>query len=210
MAAEENRLAHFRRLVESLAPAGKDGKPVLREGYRAVADASGVTYDYIYQLYNEKSGKKGLGASALKKISAAFGEGKPDNWMDLPLDDAEAAGSAVRTEHELGQLSPQLRQLLIDLDDIPESKRSRLIDHIHQVAEEAREAAEHHESKKKTTAAALKKGAGKSSATVSYGDGNTRQRPLPWATGIDPFTATPDEREGAWYRQLEKAGKDRE
>lgn len=85
MAAEENRMAHFRRLVEENSLPGKDGLPDLSSGYRKVADVADLTYDYVYQLYAGKSNKKTIGAKSLKKISEAFADGRPADWMDQPL-----------------------------------------------------------------------------------------------------------------------------
>lgn len=95
MAAEDNRMAHFKRLVEENSPVKADGSLDLKKGYQHVADLAEVKYDYVYQLYNGKSGKKGIGPTLLKKLSAAFGEGKPENWMDLPVDDSDQSGVAV-------------------------------------------------------------------------------------------------------------------
>lgn len=102
-------------------------------------------------------------------------------------------------------MDERIRRLLEDLDDIPPSRRNALLDHIHQVAEEAREAAAHHAGKQKVAAA--RSSSRRSVASVTYGDGNPRQRKLPIKTVTDPFTAEPTERESALYRRIERAPK---
>lgn len=104
-------------------------------------------------------------------------------------------------------LTPRIQQLLRDLDDLAPSKASKLIDQIHQEAEEAREAARHQEAKRGKVAA-LRTTITKASATVSWGDGNERQTSLPLTTVKDPFTAAPGERESALYSRIERVPKD--
>ena len=79
MAAEENRIANLKALVDRLA-AESDGK--LRLGYRAVATATGLREEYIYQLY--KGIKKSMGPDAAKAIARAYADGRPPGWFDLP------------------------------------------------------------------------------------------------------------------------------
>lgn len=57
-----------------------------RRGIRAVADATGLSEEYVYQLAEKKQNSKGIarevGKSAAKKISDAFANGRPDGWFD--------------------------------------------------------------------------------------------------------------------------------
>lgn len=99
------------------------------------------------------------------------------------------------------ELAPEYRQLLQDLEDLAPARRSKIIDQVHQAAEEAREAAAHFASREKANAYARHPKA-RSATTVGYGDGNRRQQALPLTTVDDPFTAQPDERESALYSQL--------
>lgn len=87
MAAEENRIANLKALVDRLA-AESDGKP--RLGYRAIATATGLKEEYIYQLY--KGIKKSMGPDAAKSIARAYADGRPPGWFDLPP--AEKSGFA--------------------------------------------------------------------------------------------------------------------
>lgn len=103
-------------------------------------------------------------------------------------------------------IEPNYAQLLRDLEDLAPSRRSKFIDQIHQAAEEAREAAAHLAARERVMAA--RKGSDKARASLSYGDGNTRQRTLPLTRVADPFTAEPDARESAFYDRLERAPKE--
>lgn len=101
------------------------------------------------------------------------------------------------------ELPEQYQRLLADLDDIPPARRSKLIDHIHQLAEEAREAAEHHLAKREKTAAARQSSVSRTTAAVSYEDRDARPL-LPLATVDDPFSAEPEESEARLYRRIAK------
>ena len=87
MAAEENRIANLKTLVDRLA-SESGGK--LRQGYRAVATATGLDEEYIYQLY--KGIKKSMGPDAAKSIARAYADGRPPGWFDLPP--SEKSGAA--------------------------------------------------------------------------------------------------------------------
>jgi len=91
MAAEENRLAHLRALVEAEAQAAGGN---LRAGYRAIATATGLKEEYIYQLY--KGIKPTVGKGAAVAISRAYANGRDDGWMDLPPGGAVALEGDVR------------------------------------------------------------------------------------------------------------------
>lgn len=106
-------------------------------------------------------------------------------------------------------LTPELAQAVRDLKDLPPARRSKIIDQIHQAAEEIREALEYHgqtaASEPATSAAARISKRRNPTAFLTYGDGNSRQAVLPLSTVPDPFTATPDEREIALYRNIERS-----
>lgn len=79
MSVKDNWLKNLRAIVYELGPgAGR----TLREGYRAVASATGLGEEYIYQLYNGK-GAKSLSAESATTISRAYGDGKPRGWFDV-------------------------------------------------------------------------------------------------------------------------------
>lgn len=126
--------------------------------------------------------------------------------MDQQHDLAQEATVEVR---ESPASYAKYARLLLDLEDIPPAKRSKLMDLIHEAAEEAREAAAHFSQRdgKTSKSSPARRGSSKSSTTVSYGDGNRRQRFLPLSTVPDPFTAEPNERESALYRRIERAPK---
>lgn len=95
MAAEDNRIAHLRLLVDELA-AEAGGK--LRAAYRAIATSTGLDEEYIYQLY--KGVKKTLGPDAAKAIARAYANGRPLNWIDLPPGAALRRDTARSSTHE--------------------------------------------------------------------------------------------------------------
>lgn len=101
-------------------------------------------------------------------------------------------------------LSAEYRRLLDDLEDIPPKRRSALLDHIHQIAEEAREA---HAHLTKSAHAHARRESIASRMTVKYGDGNARQRSLPLSGSVDPFTAAPSARERALYDKIARTPK---
>lgn len=59
-----------------------------RRGIRAVADLSGLSEEYVYQLVSKKPNSKGIpreiGKEAAGKISKAFANGKSESWFDTP------------------------------------------------------------------------------------------------------------------------------
>lgn len=158
--------------------------------------AKPLTWQAVQQWENGKSApsrkRLALVASLLNTTTAA-----------LLGDDAEEVAVAPAGI----DLTPEIVQLLADLQDIPPARRSRLLDQIHQVAEESREAVAHfaaREQKQKPVAsAAARSGSTRFRATLTYGDGNRRQHALPFDMVADPFTAEPNEREAAWYRHIE-------
>lgn len=127
--------------------------------------------------------------------------------LDLPM-----AGSPVA---DATPIPAQYAQTIADLDVIPPTRRQQLLADIHHIAEDAREILEYHgkdpeEKAGVTSSAALKRGPGRATATVNYGDGNSRQGsllPLPLIPSDDPFTASPDERESALYRRIGRVPK---
>ena len=82
MAAEENRIANLKALVdgEALEAGGK-----LRQGYRAVAAATGLGEEYIYQLYSGR--KPNVSADSAKAIARAYSNGRPLSWFDESMPD---------------------------------------------------------------------------------------------------------------------------
>jgi transcriptional regulator with XRE-family HTH domain len=119
--------------------------------------------------------------------------------IDLLTDGAKPAH--VRT------LSPQIEQMLDDLDDLPAPKQSRIIDMIHNDAEDARAAAAHLVAKKRVPVSQPAKTTGSASGTIKikFGDGNPGQGLLDLKMVDDPFNSEPSQRESEWYSTLEGA-----
>lgn len=108
-------------------------------------------------------------------------------------------------------LSPKIEQMLEDLSDLPAPKQSRIIDMIHNDAEEARQAAAHLVARNRVPASvpATKHQAGHSHGVIKikHGDGNPDQGALDLRLVDDPFNSEPSAREADWYQQLAKASK---
>ena len=85
MSAKDNWLANLRHIVDMMPAKTK------REAYQMVAEASGLGVEYIYQLYEGKPRADGKprypGNTTIAALRKAFGEGKPENWIDLPPTD---------------------------------------------------------------------------------------------------------------------------
>ncbi|MDP2367658.1 hypothetical protein [Rhodoferax sp.] len=86
--ASSHRIAAFaiqdvwRRHLEALVE--QEGKG--RRGLRAVADLSGVSEEYLYQIITGKLRSNGkpaeIGKSTARKIALAFAQGRPEDWFD--------------------------------------------------------------------------------------------------------------------------------
>lgn len=76
MGVQDNWMANLRALVDAEAPGDKK-----RDGYRAIATASGLDVEYVYQLYK---GLKTLGPKKAKSIARAFANGRDLSWFDQP------------------------------------------------------------------------------------------------------------------------------
>ncbi len=72
-------IANLRALVEAHLPPGAKTKAA---GYEAVAAATGINKDYIYQLCTGKKRKMGLDAA--DKIRRAFAYGRDPSWLEQP------------------------------------------------------------------------------------------------------------------------------
>jgi hypothetical protein len=110
MTVEDNRIAHLRAIVEAEAKAA-DGR--LRSGYRAVATATGLGEEYIYQLYTDK--RKKVGSDAARAISRAYRRGRSEDWFDfapMPNPISKAGDEVMRAMPTLGQTILHLGSLL--------------------------------------------------------------------------------------------------
>ena len=90
MTVEDNRMANLKALVdaEALEAGGK-----IRLGYRAIAAATGLGEEYIYQLYSGR--KPNLSADSAKAIARAYSNGRPLSWFDESMNDLQG------TEHDV-------------------------------------------------------------------------------------------------------------
>jgi DNA-binding Xre family transcriptional regulator len=106
-------------------------------------------------------------------------------------------------------LPPKVEQMLEDLSDLPGPKQSKIIDMIHNDAEEARAAAAHLMARNRVPVTQPAKAIGHASSVIKikYGDGNPDQGALDLHMVDDPFNSEPSAREADWYEQLAKAGK---
>lgn len=225
MAVDDNRLAHFRRLVEALSPPGRDGKPVLRDGYRAVAEDAGLTYDYVYQVYSGKSGKTRLGEDAVKKISEAFGEGKPVDWMDHPPGAALEAEFAEIRPPTLEEAWGTIAENLASLDEIgremaasimaslaksPENPAASLemlktLVRVHSRAPEGPPPSPSRSGKTTTSAAAMRS-TGRAALVLKIGNGEKQQFSLPLTRKAFRAESAPAN-ERAWYERVKAVPK---
>lgn len=84
MSVQDNWLANLRHLVDTEAP-GQDKRP----GFRAVAQRSGLSEEYVYQLYSAKPKADGsprtVGPKAARALARAFADGRPMDWIDMPV-----------------------------------------------------------------------------------------------------------------------------
>lgn len=106
-------------------------------------------------------------------------------------------------------LPPLVEQMLEDLSDLPTPKQSRIIDMIHNEADEARAAAAHLVARNRVPVAQPARAGGSSSGVIKikHGDGNPDQGALDLRLDGDPFSSEPSPREADWYQQLARAGK---
>lgn len=132
-----------------------------------------------------------------------------------------AAGSGavlIQAEEQIRAIlaDDAVRQLLVDLADLPPSRRSQILDMVHGYAEDARAAHEHLMQRKlgadpapkpakAPSAAAARSGSkDRRSLRIRIGDGNPDQSSLELRIADDPFTAQPDERELELYQRIAK------
>ena len=189
----------------------------------ALAAAAGTTAVYLSQIRKQapdrKTGRpREMGSSMARRLEAACTPPKPRGWMDLDHAQPDVPSTVVHVaEREpayklsmpQGLADEQIRQLLLDLGDIPPATRSKLIDSIHQQAETAREAHEHLRLKERGKVATASRSGGKSRRTITirHGDGNPNQSKLDLRMVDDPFQAEPSAREQAFYDRIEQTPK---
>lgn len=182
-----------------------------------------------------RTARKNMGWSMEKlaqEVSDAEGLAKPLTWQTVQQwEDGKSAPKRTRMElvkrllkiepagvtppalqdPEMAELAHKYYDILIALEYIREDKLTGIRKLILDAAQDARATAAHvkaREEKQRDTAHARGGGTGKSSTSMSYGDGNRRQRSLPLTTVPDPFTAEPSEREAALYHRIERSPKE--
>lgn len=126
MGAQENWLAHLRKIVEDegRTPSGSTDD---RAGYRAVSSATGISEEYIYQLCKGVPNRDGSprmpGTRLRAALARAYGAGRADGWIDLPPDSstdvmAPLPPITIREAgvvYQVGRPSPSAGTLLLDL-----------------------------------------------------------------------------------------------
>ena len=125
MAIQDVWFANLKTLVENEGGG--------RRGIRAVADLSGLSEEYVYQLVEKKPNNKGIpreiGKEAAGKIARAFAQGREINWFDQDHDTApkqskqnssqalvNQAQSAINRGATISQTLAQLNALLAGFD----------------------------------------------------------------------------------------------
>lgn len=105
-------------------------------------------------------------------------------------------------------LSPKVEQMLEDLGDLPAPKQSRIIDMIHNEAEDARAAAAHLIARNRAPATQPARSSVHAAGVIKikHGDGNPDQGCLDLRLLDDPFNSEPSPREADWYQRIGKAG----
>lgn len=77
MSVQDNWIENLKAIVDAEAPG-----PKKRPGYRAVATATGLDEEYVYQLYTGR--KPTLGHEAARAIARAYANGRRESWFDQP------------------------------------------------------------------------------------------------------------------------------
>lgn len=136
-------------------------------------------------------------------------EGDSDIQLSI-VDSSEGTGAAiVRAEEQIRAIiqDEAVRQLLVDLSDLPPARRSQILDMVHGYAEDARAAHEHLQRKNSPTTIAAAKSTGKThwSMRINLGDGNPDQGSLELTMVDDPFKAEPSQRERELYHRIAKS-----
>lgn len=124
--------------------------------------------------------------------------------LEVSIVDLITEPDAKRPEPRV--LPPGVEQMLEDLSDLPAPKQSRIIDMIHNDAEEARAAAAHLVARNRVPVAQPTKSSGHASSAIKirHGDGNPDQGVLDLRMVDDPFNSEPSQREADWYQQIAK------
>lgn len=217
--------------VSTYAERFKEGLARKGKTRRGAADAIGISVQAVGAIANGKS----KSATAENNAKAAAYFGCDANWLATgkgsPGWDEEmyAFGPGEITDHRAGSgqtllaaemqvrailADEAVRQLLIDLADLPPARRSQILDMVHGYAEDARAAHEHLLQRKAVaspapsptpSAAASRSGSkARRSMRIRIGDGNPEQGSLELRLVEDPFTAEPDQRELELYHRISK------
>lgn len=144
MAAEENRIAHFRAIVEAEAKAaGGSERHRNRAAYRAIAAKTQLDEEYIYQLH--KGLKKNLGPAAVQKLSEAYANGRPPGWMDLPVGQSQATSEQQEFRERpptLEEAIEALGEAILGMDDVGRDMAGPLLASLMKHPEKAQSVAE--------------------------------------------------------------------
>lgn len=87
MSVQDTWLQHLKLIVDR--EAGGTGPRARRQGYRAVASATGFDEEYIYQLYQAKAKPNGrlraVSVDMARALARAYADGRPLDWIDHPV-----------------------------------------------------------------------------------------------------------------------------
>lgn len=121
MAIEDVWLHNLRALVQQ-EQAAHHGN--IRAGYRAVADRSTLSVEYVYQLATGQPKKGGaprqVGKDAAKKLAKAYADGRPDDWFNVPMASAAPAATPAPAPNCQQLQEPQAAYALPSDDQILE------------------------------------------------------------------------------------------
>lgn len=102
--------------LRSLVDAEGDGDK--RKGLRSVADLSGLSEEYIYQLIEGKPKKDGaprqVGKVAAKKIASAFANGRPESWFDAMCATPNSLSSGANPPPQINERRASYRAVSLE------------------------------------------------------------------------------------------------
>lgn len=190
---------------------------------RAVAAAAGVSRSAVTQWLGKGGDNskeiKSLGVRPACKLEEATGF--KALWLATG-DGAKKVPSLTSQPAPTHELTPSMLpaggvgeatmiQIAHDLRVLTPTRRSKIVDMIHQEAEAARELIDYHQiqatSAPAPSMAASIQSSTKKTITIRRGDGNPEQGELSFMVLDDPFTAQPSKRENQWYGTLGPAKK---
>jgi hypothetical protein len=130
MSISEIWLENFKAVIaEEIHNAG--GKAA--DGYRAVAQRTGFGYDYIYQIYTGKSGKRPT-FEVMQKVAKVYADGRGPEWINQISDNQaqnhphiERPPERSYNFHKIQGLEDACNTLARYFEDMPEEDRDNAV-----------------------------------------------------------------------------------